>query len=213
MAGGDLREAEFARQLGDLLFVVTVAVGVHQDDGDGVDAVKLRALQLAPHRVKIERALHGAIGAHPLVDLDDPLVQHVGLDDVLGKDLRPRLVADAQCVAKALGDQQQGAIALALEQRVGGDRGAHLDRGDALARDRFAGFEPKQVPDAVHRGVPIGFGIFREQLVGGERAVRPPADHVGKGAAAIDPEFPAAGHAHQPALDPNPLLCHSRSND
>ena len=174
MAGGDLLEAELARQRRDLLFVVAVAVGVHQHDGDGVDAVKLGALKLGAHRVEIERALHGAVGAHPLVDLDDALVQHVGLDDVLGEDLRPRLVADAQRVAKAFGDEQQGAVALALEQRIGGDRGAHLDRGDALARDRLAGFKPEQVADAVHRGVPIGFGIFREQLVG-ERARRPAA--------------------------------------
>ncbi len=210
MAGGDLLEAELARQRRNPLFVVAVAVGVHQDDGDGVDAVKLRARKFGAHRIEIERAFHCAVGAHPLVDFDDALVQHVGLDDVLGEDFRPCLVADAQRVAKALGDEQQGAVALALEQRIGGDRGAHLDRGDTLARNRFAGLEPEQVADAVHRGVPIGFGIFREQLVSEKRAVRPPADHVGKGAAAIDPEFPTAGHAHQPALDPNPLLCHSR---
>ena len=45
VAGGDLLEAELARQRGDVLFVVAVAVGVHQHDGDGVDAVLLGALQ------------------------------------------------------------------------------------------------------------------------------------------------------------------------
>ena len=167
-------ETEIARQRRHPLFVVAVAVGVHQNDGDGVDAVKLRAKKLGAHRVEIERALHGAVGAHPLVNLDDALVQHVGLDDVLGEDFRPRLIADAQRVAKALGDEQQGAVALALQQRVGGDRSAHLDRGNALARDRLAGLESEQVSDAVHRGVPIGFGIFRQQLVGDE-ARRPAA--------------------------------------
>ena len=107
MAGGDLLEAELARQRCDPLFVVAVAVSMHQDDGDSVDAVLFGALKLGAHRVKIERALHGAVGAHPLVDFDDALVQHVGLDDVLGEDLWPRLVADAQRVAKAFGDQQQ----------------------------------------------------------------------------------------------------------
>ena len=146
------------------------------------------------HRIEIERALDRAVGAHALVDLDDALIQHVRLDDVLGEDFRPRLVADAQRVAKALGDEKQRALALALEQRIGGDRGAHLHRADALARDRLARREPEQMADAVHRRVPIGLGIFRKQLVGDERAVRPPADHVGEGAAAIDPEFPTLGH-------------------
>ena len=85
------------------------------------------------HGVEIERALHRAVGAHALVDLDHALVQHVGLDDVAGENFRPRLVADAQGVAKTLGDQQQRALALALEQRIGGDRGAHLHGADAPA--------------------------------------------------------------------------------
>ena len=139
----DVLQSWLACQRCHPLFVIAVAVGVHQHDGDSVDAIPLGASQLGAHRVEIERTLHGAVGAHPLVDLDDALVQHVGLDDVLGEDLWPRLVTDAQRVAKALGDEQQGAVALALEQRIGGDRGAHFDRGDALARDRFAGFEPE----------------------------------------------------------------------
>jgi len=76
--------------------------------------------------VEIERALHRAVGAHALIDLDDTIEQHVGLDDVAGKDLRPRLVADLERVAKALGGEQQRALALALQERVGGDRGAHF---------------------------------------------------------------------------------------
>ena len=31
--------------------------------------------------------LHGAIRAHPFVDLDDALIEDVGLDDMLGEDL------------------------------------------------------------------------------------------------------------------------------
>ena len=48
----------------------------------------------------------------------------------------PRLVADAQRVGEAAVDHQQRALALALQQRVGGDRGAHLHRLDQPGRDR-----------------------------------------------------------------------------
>ncbi len=83
------------------------------------------------HGGEIRLLLDRAVGAHALVDLDDALVEHVGLDDMAGEDLRPRLVADAQRVAEALGDDEERALALALEQRIGGDRGAHLHRADA----------------------------------------------------------------------------------
>ena len=55
------------------------------------------------------------------------------------------------------------------------------------------GRKAEQVADACDRRVAVGLGIFRKQLVGDERAVGPPADHVGEGAAAIDPEFPPVG--------------------
>ena len=57
-----------------LLLVLGIAVGVHEHDGDGVDAVGLRALELGAHRGEIELALDRAVGAHALVDLDDALV-------------------------------------------------------------------------------------------------------------------------------------------
>ena len=39
----------------------------------------------AAHAIEIERALDRAVGAHALVDLDDALIEHVRLDDVLGE--------------------------------------------------------------------------------------------------------------------------------
>ena len=160
VAGGDLREAEFARQRGQPPLVGVVAIGVHQNNGDRADAVGFGAFELAPRRCNIEFALDSAVGAHALVELDHALVQHVRLDDVLGEDFRPRLVTDAQRVAKTFGDQQQRALTLALEQRIGRDRGAHLDRADPLARDRSVGWQAEQVPDAVHRRVAVSFRIL-----------------------------------------------------
>ena len=121
---------------------------------------RLGRFEIAPHGGEIGRALDRAVGAHALVDFGDALVQHVGLDDVAGENLRPRLVADLQRVAETFGDQQQRAVALALEQRVGGDRRAHLHRADAARRDRLAGFQAEQVADALHGGVGIGFRVF-----------------------------------------------------
>ena len=121
----------------------------------------LRALQRGARRVEIERALDGAIGKDTLVDLDDTLIQHVGLDDVLGEDFRPRLVADAQRVPEASGDQQQRSVAFALQQRIGGNRGAHFDGGaNPSAGDRLARTHTQQPPDTFDGGVPVGLGFL-----------------------------------------------------
>ena len=82
------------------------------------------------------------------------------------------------------------ALALALEQRVGRDRGAHLHRADQAGGNRLAGGQAEEIADALHGGVAIGLRILRQQLMGNQRAVGPPPDHVGEGAAAIDPEIP-----------------------
>ena len=94
------------------------------------------ASRSAAHRGEVGRGLDRAVGADALGDLGDALVEHLRLDDLLGEDVGSRLVADPQRIAKALGDEEEGAVALALEERVGGDRRPHLDRGDPLGRDR-----------------------------------------------------------------------------
>src|SRR5262249_51417044 len=73
-----------------------------------------------------------------LIHLDHALVEHLRLDDVAGENFRPRLIADLEGIAKTLGDEQERALALALEQRIGRDRGAHLHRADDPLRDGFA---------------------------------------------------------------------------
>jgi len=39
--------------------------------------------------------------------------------------------------------------------------------------------------------IAIPLGVLGEKLVREKRAVRPPGDDIGKGAAAVDPELPA----------------------
>ena len=55
------------------------------------------------------------------------------------------------------------------------------------------GRSAEQIANALHGGVAIGFRVFRQELVRDQRPVGPPPDHVGEGAAAVDPEVPASG--------------------
>jgi hypothetical protein len=171
---------------------------MHEHDSHRLDAVRQRDGELGAHSGEIGLALHRAVGAHAFVDLDDALEQHLRLDDVFGEDLRPRLVADLERVAEALGDEEQRAVTFALQQRIGGDRSAHFHGTDHARRDRLLRRKAEQIADALHGGIAIGLGILGQKLVGDERAVGPPSDHVGEGAAAIDPEIPAVGFAHPP---------------
>ncbi len=136
MAGRDLGEADVARDLGDAPLVLGEAIAVHEDDGDRADAGVERLLQREAGGLLVERRQHPAVRIDALVDLDHALVQHLRQDDAAGEQLRPVLVADAQRVGEALGDGEHHPVALALQQRVGGDRGAHLHRLDPLGRNR-----------------------------------------------------------------------------
>ena len=79
--------------------------------------------------------------------LDCARVKHRRLLDVPRENLGPRLVADLERVAEILADDEQNPIALAFEQRIGGDRGAHLDAVDQLCRQRIAPHYAKEIGD------------------------------------------------------------------
>jgi hypothetical protein len=200
MADRDLGEADLAGELGQLALVLAVAVAMQQHDGDRADAAGERGRKLAPGGGAVERPQHLALGGHPLVDLDHRLVEQLRQHDAAVEQPRPVLVGDAQRVGEAPGDRQHGAVALALEQRVGRDRRAHLDRGDRVRRDRVSGGDPEQLADALQRRITIAAGILRQQLVGHDRPVGPERHHVGEGAATIDPKFPlVVAHAQSPS--------------
>src|SRR5690606_25210776 len=84
-------------------------------------------------------------------------------------------------------------LALALEQRVGGHRGAHLDHFDAFYRYGLVLGHAQQLAYALHRRVGILFGIFGQQLGRDQFAVGPAGHHVGEGAPSVYPELPAPG--------------------
>ena len=204
VAGRDLGEADGPGDPGQLLFVLREAVAVHEHDGHRAQAVGKGGAQVMLGLLPVERHQHPAGRVHPLVHLDHPLVQQLGQDHVAGEQLRPVLVADAQGVAESAGDDQERPFAGSFEQSVGGHGGAHPDRADAARRDGRIRAETEQGADAVHGRVRVAFRVFGEELAGGERAVRPPGDDIGEGAAPVDPELPGLPvcclHASPPSM-------------
>src|SRR5690606_14674408 len=170
----DLREANAGGELPHGLFVGGVEVAVQTDHGDGPDAVVVRLPQRAGQCVEGGRAQHGAVGGDAFVQLDDPAVQHAGQVDAAGEDVRAVLVGDAEGVAEAAGDDEQGPLALVFEEGVGGDGRPHPD-----GLDRLRGV-PQQLADAgdgrVGGGFRAGAGggrVVREHLVREQPAVGP----------------------------------------
>ncbi len=157
----------------------------------GANALGVGVRKCSEGRVLVEGGEHRPAGVDPLVDLADPLVEQLGQDNVAVEQLRAVLIADPQGIAKAARNGEQHPVALALEQGVGRDRRAHLHRVHITGRDRCLRRQPEDVADALDRRVGVAFGILRQQLRRHHPPVRPARDHVGKGSAAIDPEFPA----------------------
>ncbi len=195
----DLCKPDPAGDRADPLLVRRVPVAVHADHRGGAEPVREGRPQLLFDRVGVERADHLAVRADPLRHLDHPVVELLGEHDVAVEDARPVLVADAQRVAEPLGDHQDGRLALPLEQRVGGHRGAEPDGGDLAGGQRRSRRDAEQVPDPGHGGVAVG-RADREQLVRDQRPVRPPGHDVGERPAPVNPEVPLLGQARAPRL-------------
>ncbi len=167
--------------------------GVHEDDRHRTDAGLPRRLEVGAYGGEVGRRLDRPVGPDALVDFDRGLVEHRRLDDTAGEDVGARLVADLQRVTESPGDEQEDAVTLSLEERVGGDGGPHLDGRHLLRRDPLAGLQSHQRADAGDRGVPELGPILGEELGRGQTAVGIAGDDVGESTAAIDPEVPPAG--------------------
>ncbi len=186
---GHLGEADLARDTACRRLVLRVAVAVHEDDGDRTQAAPEGLLESGAGGGFIQRLDDLAMRPHALVDFDHLAIQQFGQHDVAVEQARPVLVGDAQRVAEAPGDCQHGGLALAFEQRVGGDRRAHLDGFHLRHRYRLILRDAQQVANAGHGRVAVLFGVLGQQLVGEQLPVGPARHDVGEGAAAIDPEL------------------------
>ena len=192
MADRNLREARLVREPRGLALMVGMRISMHEHDGDGIDAVGAASFERSARSGKIERSLDAAVGADALRHLGDARIEHRRLLYSAREDLWPRLVADLERVAEPFAHEQQNAVALALQQRIGGDRGAHLDAVDQLRRKRVPALNAKKIADARGRRIRIGLWILREELVREQPPVRRPRHDVGEGAAAVDAELPGA---------------------
>ena len=187
--------------LPDHALVRRIAVGVHEHDCDGVIALGLRFGERGAHALGIGRRLDGPVREHALVDLDHARIELLGLLNVAGEDFWPRLVADLERVAEAARRHQQRALAAPFEQGVGRNRRPHLDGPDRARRDRLARAKAEEAADGFDRGVGIG-RTLGEELGRAEAPARVAPDHVGEGAAAVDPEFPSSRGGADRGLPP-----------
>ena len=169
--------------------MLRIDVAVEQAHGDGlVCTAGQGALEGGQGPGLVQGLHHGAVGGHPLGDLDDVAPRHhrLGLAVEQLVDVAAVVALQLQQIAEAAGDQQADACALALQDGVGRHGGA--------------------VHQVAHgAGVEAG-GIQRRQraALGGGRGAR----HL------LDAD-PVAVDEHQirerpPDLDPDPHACPRR---
>ena len=103
--------------------------------------------------------------ADPLLGLDHGAVEQLGQHNAAVKQARTVLVGNTQCVTKTTRRHQQGRLALALKQRIGRHRGAHLYAVHQVCLNRLAGVQAQQVPHASHRRIAVLLRVVRQQLV------------------------------------------------
>src|ERR1700730_4814714 len=93
--------------------------------------------------------------------------------------VRPVLIGDLQCIAKAFVNDQNGGLTIALEQRVGGNCGADFDTFDILTVNSIAALDAKDSFDTFCGGIKILLGTFRQKLLCNEIAPWGKSNHIG----------------------------------
>ena len=181
--------------LGDAALVRRIGVGVDQTNADRAHALAAEERGGGARARLVERAQFLALVIEPAADLAHEPQRHdavrlhpeVGVAIALGH----RLTGDLQDMPEALGDDQPERVDLALQERVGGDRGAMGEARDCL-RSRLGViqdlFDPAHQSDsrigrrARHLGDPHGAGAGIDRNDIGERAAGVDADaQAGRG--------------------------------
>ena len=198
---GDVRQA-LAHPCGDFLFVRRIQKTVEKADGDAFHLLRLEHIERAIDRAHVERR-HFAAEPVDAFRHRQPQVarhQHRRVRRAVVPGIGPVAAADLEAVAKTLGGEHAGARALALEQDVGGHRGAvheqrtpaeqHLDRHAAVRGEHAKPGDQPFGGVTRHRG---GFHRMQVAPVVGEH-------HVGEGAAYIDAYMPRSLRARPRSL-------------
>ena len=179
---GDL----LGEDLGDASLVRGVGVAVQQNDGDGADALRPDGAGGLAHGGLVEGSELAPVRPDAAGDLEDVLGRHgaLGLDpgEQAGA-ARHVLAADLEHVLEAVRGDERGAGALALEDQVGGNRGAVQDAGDVGAG------EVGDLQDLGNAVAEALRGIARgRRRLGGPDAAGGWIEqrHVGEGAAGVD---------------------------
>ncbi len=122
----------------DAALVRRIGVGVQQTDAEGGDARPAVIARRRANRVLIERPQLFAAIIEPAADLANVAERDdaVRLDPKIGVAvaLGDRLAGDLQDMPEAFGDDQAEAFDPALQQRIGGDRGAVGETGEIVKR-------------------------------------------------------------------------------
>ena len=135
-----------------------------------------------------------AVGRQPPGHLQHAHLQGSRPLDPQGKDVRPVLIADGQQIGEALIDQQQHRCAAVLQQGIGGHGSAESHLADQAGGNRRLRRQTQQLTDRVHSRIPRALRLNRQHLAHHQLPSGRQADHIGEGAAAVDPEPPAARH-------------------
>ena len=193
MRQADLGETGGAREYAGGELVHRIFPGVQKGDGAGAEAAGTRDGKRPSQAGFVERLQNGASDRDAFARFDNTIMQRRRLADVEREDVRPRLVADFQCIAEAgRGDQHDGFSGMS-QQGVGADGSAHLHPIDRVRRQRLPGLQSEQVANACNCRIGIAFRRLGQQLGLDQPALRRSRDDVGERAAAINPELPARG--------------------
>jgi len=107
---------------------------VHHADGDRLHALLAEGLHRRAHLALVERLDYAAVVRDAAAHLDAPFAtgRRKRLGDVEVEGMRTALPGKLEHVAESAGGDHARACALALEHRVGAQRGAEHKKSDAL---------------------------------------------------------------------------------
>ena len=142
--------------LADPRLVRGIGIGVDQRHRHRLDVELGEALGDAAHRGFVQRPPHGAVHVHALGHREAQLARHQRprLDDVDVVLVEAALVRDLDHVAEAVGGDERGARALALDDGVGGERGAVHEHADVAERQARLGQRAACALDDGHLRLP-----------------------------------------------------------